>query len=78
MDKKNETVTISKEEYDSLVEDSLFLECLQGAGVDNWEGYDAAIEMMDAQKSDPPVDLCCELMDSAQVGASGGVRPGVR
>ena len=33
MDKKNETVTISKEEYDSLVEDSLFLECLQGADI---------------------------------------------
>ena len=50
MDKKNETVTISKEEYDSLVEDSLFLECLQGAGVDNWEGYDAAIEMMNERE----------------------------
>lgn len=51
MDKKIETVTISKEEYDSLVEDSLFLECLQGAGVDNWQGYDDAIEMMEEREA---------------------------
>ena len=34
-----EIVTISKKEYDQLKHDSLFLECLQEAGVDNWEGY---------------------------------------
>ncbi len=33
------TVTISKEEYDQLIEDSRFLENLRDAGVDNWEGY---------------------------------------
>lgn len=41
-----ETVTISKKEYEELLEDQLLLQCLQGAGVDNWEGYDCAIEMM--------------------------------
>ena len=49
MDKKNETVTISKEEYDSLLEDQHMLQCLQGAGVDNWDGYDLAIEMMNEE-----------------------------
>ena len=49
MDKKNETVTISKEEYDSLLEDQHMLQCLQGAGVDNWAGYDLAIEMMNEE-----------------------------
>jgi hypothetical protein len=39
-----DTVTISKAEYDELVKDQTFLKCLMGAGVDNWEGYDFAIE----------------------------------
>lgn len=32
-------VTISLEEYASLQEDREFLNALQYAGVDNWEGY---------------------------------------
>ena len=42
-----EMVTISKEEYDSLLKDSEFLQALRGAGVDNWEGYSCAIEMLE-------------------------------
>ena len=34
-----ETVTISKEEYDRLNENERLLCALQGAGVDNWNGY---------------------------------------
>ena len=41
-----ETITISKKESESLLEDQKLLECLQGAGVDNWDGYDYAMEMM--------------------------------
>lgn len=41
-----ETVTIPKSEYDQLIKDSNFLECLRGAGVDNWDGYSFAWEMM--------------------------------
>lgn len=41
---EEETVVISKEEYESLLEDSLWLEALNAAGVDNWEGYSYAIE----------------------------------
>jgi hypothetical protein len=41
-----ETVTISKEEYDELVADSKFLLALRGAGVDNWEGYSLAQETL--------------------------------
>lgn len=41
-----ETVTIPKSEYDQLLEDSNFLECLRGAGVDNWDGYSVTWEMM--------------------------------
>lgn len=39
-----ETVTISKKEYDSLVSDSLWLGDLEDAGVDNWPGIDYAWE----------------------------------
>ena len=41
-----ETITISKKEYEELLKDSQFLDCLRGAGVDNWDGYDYALEMM--------------------------------
>lgn len=40
-------VTIFKEEYEELLEDSKFLEALMAAGVDNWEGYDDAVELME-------------------------------
>lgn len=33
------------EELEELQADSLFLECLQQAGVDNWDGYDYAVEL---------------------------------
>lgn len=42
----DETVTISKKEYDSLREDSRFLTALESAGVDNWSGYDFARELL--------------------------------
>ena len=41
-----ETVTISKKEYDELVEDQKMLRALEGAGVDNWEGYDYAMQLL--------------------------------
>lgn len=39
-------ITISKKEYDQLVESANFLQCLEDAGVDNWEGIDYAQELM--------------------------------
>jgi hypothetical protein len=44
-----ETVTISKKEYESLLEDSQWLSCLDAAGVDNWDGYDYAHEIYQEQ-----------------------------
>ena len=35
----NEMITVSRKEYDQLIEDSIFLEHLHANGVDNWEGY---------------------------------------
>ena len=40
-------VTITQREYDSLVEDAKFLQALQDAGVDNWEGYHYAQKSVD-------------------------------
>lgn len=40
-----ETVTITKKEYDALLDNTEWLAALKGAGVDNWDGYDYAIEL---------------------------------
>ncbi len=40
-------VTISEEEYESLKRDAATLAALEGAGVDNWDGYDIAMESLD-------------------------------
>lgn len=34
-----ETVKISKEEYEHLLDRVEFLNCLEACGVDNWDGY---------------------------------------
>lgn len=39
-----QTITITVEEYEALLQDSAKLNCLEGAGVDNWDGYDWAME----------------------------------
>ncbi len=43
----DEMVTITKSAYRQLVEDSKFLDALRAAGVDNWEGYSEAAQMME-------------------------------
>jgi hypothetical protein len=45
-----ETVTIPKRDYNSLLEDELLLGKLFAAGVDNWEGYHVALQ------DDEPLD----------------------
>jgi len=40
----NETVTISKEEYDRLLKAEETLTALESHGVDNWDGYSDAME----------------------------------
>ncbi|SHO54374.1 YqaJ viral recombinase family protein [Vibrio quintilis] len=43
-----ETVTIPKAEYDHLIERDALLTALEAAGVDNWDGWNNAIEMLQA------------------------------
>ena len=44
---EEETITISKKEYDQLIKDSDFLACLMQTGVDNWDGFEDAQTMYD-------------------------------
>lgn len=44
------TVTISEAEYKSLLEDAMWLQALESAGVDNWCGYDYARELYQEMK----------------------------
>lgn len=46
----NETVTISKAEYDRMKKDSEWLGYLESAGVDNWPGYSEAGAMRRADR----------------------------
>jgi len=43
----DETIEISKSEYDELIQAQIRLICLESAGVDNWRGYDYALELME-------------------------------
>lgn len=36
-----------KKYIDILLDDSIFLNALRAAGVDNWQGYEIAIDMME-------------------------------
>ena len=40
----NDTITITREEYHGLKNNSLLLSILQDYGVDNWEWYDDALD----------------------------------
>ena len=46
-----DSITITIDEYKNLLEDSLVLEALDAAGVDNWEGYAEAMEIYEEAKS---------------------------
>lgn len=41
------TITISRKDYDELMEDQQLLNCLRNGGLDNWEGWDDAIAMFE-------------------------------
>ena len=40
-----DTITIPVEEYENLCNDSYMLEVLKSCGVDNWCGYEDAMEL---------------------------------
>lgn len=48
-----ETVTISKKQYDKLQADSAMLSALDCAGVDNWQGYELALDILEDWQNAP-------------------------
>ena len=40
----DEMITITKKEYDSLLDDRKWRKALQSGGVDNWEWYSESLE----------------------------------
>jgi len=38
-------MNLTEDQIKQLLDDSIFLECLREAGVDNWEGYDEACRL---------------------------------
>jgi hypothetical protein len=42
----DDTITIKRKEYTRLQERDQWLECLEAAGVDNWDGYEYAQELL--------------------------------
>jgi hypothetical protein len=42
---EEELITITKKEYMELIRRSDWLECLNGAGVDNWSGIEYAYKL---------------------------------
>ena len=45
--KEDPTVTIRLADFKELVESAKLADVLQAAGVDNWDGYDYALEMLE-------------------------------
>jgi hypothetical protein len=45
--RESDLITISKKEYDELIKDRNKLSALKSAGVDNWEGYDTALDILE-------------------------------
>ena len=43
----DEVITITKERLKELLQAEKMLGCLVAAGIDNWEGYEVALDMMD-------------------------------
>jgi hypothetical protein len=47
-----ETITITRKEYNQLLEDSNKLRCLENNGVDNWTCYGEAMKEFYAEQED--------------------------
>ena len=47
-----EYVQVAKEEYEEMLTRIDWLECLESAGVDNWEGFDYAVEIYNSEDAE--------------------------
>jgi len=46
---EDEKILVSKKKYEELLADRRWLLALEDAGVDNWSGYDFAIEILNGE-----------------------------
>lgn len=44
-----EEITMSKEEYEILLQNQKMLRALEAAGVDNWDGFDFVLESLEEE-----------------------------
>lgn len=44
-----EMITITKDRFEELVAAEEWVDALEAAGVDNWEGYDFAIDLLEGR-----------------------------
>lgn len=47
---ENGSVTLTKEEYEEIQERLNWLDALEAAGVDNWVGYDNAVDILNSEE----------------------------
>lgn len=45
--KQEKMITIAESEYNQLCRDSQWLAALEAAGVDNWDGYEEAYDILE-------------------------------
>ena len=50
--KTRKMITIPEDDYNDLLESQAFLDCLEACGVDNWDGYEYAVEMLNSESDD--------------------------
>ena len=50
MEDNVEMITITKEVYDELIDNALWLRALESMGLDNWVGVDMAIDLYEEWK----------------------------
>lgn len=46
MPKDESLITVTRARYDALVRDAEWLAALEAAGVDNWDGYGYAVDIL--------------------------------
>lgn len=44
------SVTLTKEEYAEIMSQLDWLDALEAAGVDNWDGYDDAVDILNSEE----------------------------
>lgn len=59
-----ENISITQTEYQELKNDARILRALEHAGVDNWEGYDIAMDLLEVMK--PKECHVCKIKPSVK------------